>query len=212
MRQSRTSSCAEARFLPVSAWTMSISSSRPRITCVAKRESTAARSLALRSAHATCAARARSTAVSTSAAVPTGISARGSPVKTSLSTADSRLDGSARNSGIATRARRRSETSGAGRVIQPRLPAGSPLRKVDPDATSGTRVLAVRDVEPMSNRTGLTVGEVADLVGITVRTLHHWDRIGLVTASGRTWADYRVYDDDDVARIHRVLVYRELGF
>ncbi len=70
----------------------------------------------------------------------------------------------------------------------------------------------MRDVEPMSNRTGLTVGEVADLVGITVRTLHHWDRIGLVTASGRTWADYRVYDDDDVARIHRVLVYRELGF
>lgn len=64
----------------------------------------------------------------------------------------------------------------------------------------------------MSNGSGLTVGEVADLVGITVRTLHHWDRIGLVSASGRTWSDYRMYDDDDVARIHRVLVYRELGF
>lgn len=64
----------------------------------------------------------------------------------------------------------------------------------------------------MSNKTGRTVGEIADLVGVTVRTLHHWDRIGLVSASGRTWSDYRKYDDDDVARIHRVLVYRELGF
>ena len=59
---------------------------------------------------------------------------------------------------------------------------------------------------------GLTVGAVAELVGVSVRTLHHWDRIGLAPASGRTWSDYRVYDDDDVARIHRVLVYRELGF
>lgn len=59
---------------------------------------------------------------------------------------------------------------------------------------------------------GLTVGAVAGLVGVSVRTLHHWDRIGLATASGRTGSDYRVYDDDDIARIHRVLVYRELGF
>ncbi|KAA0918136.1 MerR family transcriptional regulator [Dietzia sp. ANT_WB102] len=59
---------------------------------------------------------------------------------------------------------------------------------------------------------GLTVGAVAGLVGVSVRTLHHWDRIGLAPASGRTWSDYRVYDDDDVARIHRILVYRELGF
>lgn len=48
-------------------------------------------------------------------------------------------------------------------------------------------------------------------MGVSVRTLHHWDRIGLAPASGRTWSDYRVYDDDDVARIHRILVYRELG-
>ncbi|MEH6820019.1 MAG: MerR family transcriptional regulator [Dietzia psychralcaliphila] len=63
----------------------------------------------------------------------------------------------------------------------------------------------------MTRNDGLTVGAVADLVGVSVRTLHHWDRIGLAPASGRTWSDYRVYDDDDVARIHRVLVYRELG-
>ena len=57
----------------------------------------------------------------------------------------------------------------------------------------------------------LTVGRVADLVGVSVRTLHHWDAIGLVSPGGRSWSGYRLYDADDVARIHRVLVYRELG-
>lgn len=57
----------------------------------------------------------------------------------------------------------------------------------------------------------LTVGRVADLVGVSVRTLHHWDGIGLVRPSGRSWSGYRLYDAADVARIHRVLVYRELG-
>ncbi|WUK69774.1 MerR family transcriptional regulator [Kribbella sp. NBC_00359] len=44
-----------------------------------------------------------------------------------------------------------------------------------------------------------------------MRTLHHWDTIGLVHPSDRTAGGYRVYSADDVARIHRVLVYRELG-
>ncbi|GAB3228509.1 MerR family transcriptional regulator [Glycomyces halotolerans] len=59
---------------------------------------------------------------------------------------------------------------------------------------------------------GLTVGRAAALVGVSVKTLHHWDAIGLVCPSSRTWAGYRVYSSGDVARIHRVLVYRELGF
>lgn len=58
----------------------------------------------------------------------------------------------------------------------------------------------------------LTVGRAAALVGVSVKTLHHWDAIGLVRPGGRTWVGYRVYSADDVARIHRVLVYRELGF
>ena len=58
----------------------------------------------------------------------------------------------------------------------------------------------------------LTVGAVARLVGVSVRTLHHWDQIGLVTPSARTAGGYRSYRSDDVSRIHRVLVYRELGF
>jgi DNA-binding transcriptional MerR regulator len=59
---------------------------------------------------------------------------------------------------------------------------------------------------------GYTVGPAAALVGVSVKTLHHWDAIGLVRPSGRTPGGYRVYSADDVARIHRVLIYRELGF
>ena len=57
----------------------------------------------------------------------------------------------------------------------------------------------------------LTVGQVAGLVGVSVRTLHHWDEIGLVVPSARSWAGYRLYGTEDVARIHQVLVYRETG-
>lgn len=57
-----------------------------------------------------------------------------------------------------------------------------------------------------------TVGAIARLVGVSVRTLHHYDHIGLVVPSGRTASGYRMYDDADVERLHRVLTYRELGF
>lgn len=61
------------------------------------------------------------------------------------------------------------------------------------------------------NSGAMTVGAVASLVGVTVRTLHHWDEIGLARPSDRTAAGYRLYTASDIARIHRVLVYRELG-
>ena len=61
-------------------------------------------------------------------------------------------------------------------------------------------------------RPDLTVGVVAGMVGVSVRALHHYDQIGLVTPSRRTAAGYRVYDDADVERLYRVLTYRELGF
>jgi DNA-binding transcriptional MerR regulator len=57
-----------------------------------------------------------------------------------------------------------------------------------------------------------TVGQVAALSGVTVRTLHHYDEIGLLRPSGRTGGGYRQYDEADLARLHRVLSYRELGF
>ena len=56
-----------------------------------------------------------------------------------------------------------------------------------------------------------TVGEVADLTGVSVRTLHHYDHIGHVVPSARSRSDYRLYTDADVERLHRVLVYREVG-
>ncbi|GAA4352579.1 MerR family transcriptional regulator [Angustibacter luteus] len=56
------------------------------------------------------------------------------------------------------------------------------------------------------------VGEVAAMAGVSVRTLHHYDQIGLLRPSGRTAAGYRLYDDGDLARLHDVLAYRELGF
>jgi DNA-binding transcriptional MerR regulator len=55
------------------------------------------------------------------------------------------------------------------------------------------------------------VGQVAALSGVTVRTLHHYDEIGLLRPSGRTAGGYRLYDDADLVRLHRVLSYRELG-
>ncbi|GAB2465447.1 MerR family transcriptional regulator [Promicromonospora xylanilytica] len=58
---------------------------------------------------------------------------------------------------------------------------------------------------------GLTVGGAASAVGVTVRTLHHWDDVGLVRPSQRTAGGHRLYGAADVARLHRVRVYRELG-
>jgi len=57
-----------------------------------------------------------------------------------------------------------------------------------------------------------TVGEVARLAGITVRTLHHYDEIGLLQPGGRSRAGYRLYDDPDLETLREILFYRELGF
>ncbi|WP_238815909.1 MerR family transcriptional regulator [Nocardia brasiliensis] len=76
--------------------------------------------------------------------------------------------------------------------------------------TRGARDAPAKAGEPI-DPDGATVGRTAALVGISVRTLHHWDVIGLVQPSGRTWSGYRLYSAEDIARIHRVLVYRELG-
>ena len=67
-------------------------------------------------------------------------------------------------------------------------------------------------VVPMDEPTSHTVGAVARLAGVTVRTLHHYDEIGLLKASGRSDAGYRRYADADLDRLQRILFYRELGF
>jgi DNA-binding transcriptional MerR regulator len=57
-----------------------------------------------------------------------------------------------------------------------------------------------------------TVGELADLAGVTVRTLHHYDEIGLLSPSARSPAGYRLYDEADLLRLRQILFYRELDF
>ncbi len=59
---------------------------------------------------------------------------------------------------------------------------------------------------------GHTVGEAARISGLTVRTLHHYDRIGLLVPAERTPTGYRLYSAADLNRLHRILTYRELGF
>ncbi|WP_197522330.1 MerR family transcriptional regulator [Occultella aeris] len=56
-----------------------------------------------------------------------------------------------------------------------------------------------------------TVGVAAEVLGLTVRTLHHWDEIGLASPSRRTPAGYRLYTWDDLERLGRVVAYREAG-
>jgi DNA-binding transcriptional MerR regulator len=58
----------------------------------------------------------------------------------------------------------------------------------------------------------LKVGELARRTGLTIRTLHHYDAIGLLRPSLHTEAGYRLYTADDVARLQQVLSLRQLGF
>jgi DNA-binding transcriptional MerR regulator len=59
---------------------------------------------------------------------------------------------------------------------------------------------------------GYTVGKVAELSGVTIRTLHHYDEIGLLSPGGRSESGYRLYADSDLERLGQILFYRELGF
>ena len=58
---------------------------------------------------------------------------------------------------------------------------------------------------------GLRVGELADRTGLTVRTLHHYEAIGLLVASDRSDAGHRRYGAADVDRLYRICLLRDLG-
>jgi len=57
-----------------------------------------------------------------------------------------------------------------------------------------------------------SVGQVAALAGVTIRTLHHYDEVGLLSPSGRSAAGYRIYQEPDLERLQQILFYREFGF
>lgn len=63
-----------------------------------------------------------------------------------------------------------------------------------------------------SEAEGLTVGQIAERFGVTVRTLHHYDEVGLLRPSERTYAGYRLYAPADQERLATIVVYRRLGF
>ena len=56
------------------------------------------------------------------------------------------------------------------------------------------------------------VGELAGATGLTVRTLHHYDEVGLLVPGERTAAGHRLYGPDEVRRLYRILALRRLGF
>lgn len=61
----------------------------------------------------------------------------------------------------------------------------------------------------MSTEADYTIGEAAELLGVTTKTLRHWDTVGLLSPSWRSSAGYRLYSDEDVQRGFRILLYRE---
>ena len=65
---------------------------------------------------------------------------------------------------------------------------------------------------PVTADEKLTVGQVAERFGVTVRTLHHYDDVGLLRPSERSAGGYRLYTEDDLLRLRHVVVYRRLGF
>ncbi len=67
-------------------------------------------------------------------------------------------------------------------------------------------------MEPGGDDVFYRVREVADLAGVTVRTLHHYDQIGLLKPESVNEAGYRLYSDEDLARLQQILFFKELGF
>ena len=58
----------------------------------------------------------------------------------------------------------------------------------------------------------MTVNEVSRLTGVSIRTLHYYDQIGLLPAAGHTDSGYRLYDDAALERLQQILLFRELEF
>ena len=57
-------------------------------------------------------------------------------------------------------------------------------------------------------RAARTVHQLASLAGVSVRMLHHYDQIGLLTPSARSAAGYRLYGTEDLMRLQQILLFR----
>ena len=56
------------------------------------------------------------------------------------------------------------------------------------------------------------INEISKLTGVSIRMLHHYDKIGLLVPSKRNNSNYRVYSQEDVARLYQILLFKELEF
>ena len=57
----------------------------------------------------------------------------------------------------------------------------------------------------------MRIGELAKRAGLTVRTLHHYDSIGLLSAASRSPSGFRSYGKSDIIRLHRIQALKQLG-
>ena len=65
--------------------------------------------------------------------------------------------------------------------------------------------------ERISNRT-MHIGELAERTGLSLRTIRHYDEVGLLPATGRTEGGFRVYAENDVERLTLIKQMKPLGF
>jgi len=72
--------------------------------------------------------------------------------------------------------------------------------------------MVYRILEPKKGGMMKTVHEVSELTGVSIRTLHHYDKIGLLSPAAHTEAGYRLYGESDLARLQQILLFRELEF
>ncbi len=56
------------------------------------------------------------------------------------------------------------------------------------------------------------ISEVSKLTGVSIRMLHHYDKIGLLIPSQKTEAKYRLYDNEDLKKLYEILILKELDF
>ncbi len=85
------------------------------------------------------------------------------------------------------------------------------LQKVlAPDVTSAPNLF--REAEVNTAKRTYRTSDFARRAGVTVRTLHHYDRIGLLKPAGRTDGGYRVYTDRDLVRLEQIVALRFVGF
>jgi len=66
----------------------------------------------------------------------------------------------------------------------------------------------VYDAAPEVSVKAYTIGRLARMAGVSVRTLHHYDHTGLLKPSARTEAGYRLYGEPELLRLQQILFFR----